>query len=400
MVGVGSDLVSMLERMVLIRAYEERLVALQQAGASAGTCTSVGQEAAAVGVVSALGADDLILTNHRSAGHLLARGADPSRMLAEVMIDRRTLAQAFAIVAVLIAGFSAVFRSGLNLRFADPSLTGGQLLTSVFTMLYVVYHAPDTRLAFASFFFVALMFGMLRHTARKLAVLGGLSLLAFALVIGLRYINHHDADIVRRDLLQLVVIASTLPWFLFIGSHVKRLQRGLDEVSVKLEDIEERARRDDLTGFYNRRTLLVAMEEAKQRADAVREPLSLCVIDLDLFKRYNDEFDHLTGDQVLRAFARSVQEGLRSTDVFGRYGGEEFVQICRHTTLAGALTDAERLRERISTLDVQLPRSIGKLTVSIGVAQYQPGEPIMQTFARADGALNRAKRLGRNRVES
>jgi len=85
MVGVGSDLVSMLERMVLIRAYEERLVALQQAGASAGTCTSVGQEAAAVGVVSALGADDLILTNHRSAGHLLARGADPSRMLAEVM---------------------------------------------------------------------------------------------------------------------------------------------------------------------------------------------------------------------------------------------------------------------------------------------------------------------------
>jgi predicted signal transduction protein with EAL and GGDEF domain len=221
------------------------------------------------------------------------------------MIDRRTLAQAFAIVAVLIAGFSAVFRSGLNLRFRDPSLTGGQLLTSVVTMLYVVYRAPDTRLAFASFFFVALMFGMLRHTAHKLAVLGGLSLFAFALVIGLRYVNHHDTDVVRRDVLQLVVIASTLPWFLFIGSHVKRLQRGLDEASVKLEDIEERARRDDLTGFYNRRTLLVAMEEAKQRADAVREPLSLCVIDLDLFKRYNDEFDHLTGDQVLRAFARA-----------------------------------------------------------------------------------------------
>jgi len=316
------------------------------------------------------------------------------------MIDRSTLLQAVAIVAVLIAMFSAVFKSGLNLRFPDPSLTGGQMLTSVFTMLYVVYRAPDTRLAFASFFFVALMFGMLRHTARKLAVLGGISLCAFASVIALRYINHQDPKVVRLDLLQLVVIASTLPWFLFIGSHVKRLQRGLDEVSVKLEDIEERARRDDLTGFYNRRTLLVAMEEAKQRADAVREPLSLCVIDLDLFKRYNDEFDHLTGDQVLRAFSRAVQEGLRSTDIFGRYGGEEFVQICRHTTLAGAIADAERLRERISALDVPLPRSIGKLTVSIGVAQYQPGEPIMQTFARADAALYRAKRLGRNRVEA
>ena len=91
---------------------------------------------------------------------------------------------------------------------------------------------------------------------------------------------------------------------------------------------------------------------------------------------------------------------MRSTDVFGRYGGEEFVQICRHTTLAGAIADAERLRERIGTLEVPLPRSIGKLTVSIGVAQYDPGESIMQTFARADGALYRAKKLGRNRVES
>lgn len=76
--------IAMLERMHLIRAYENKLVELQKGGA-AGTCTSVGQEAAAVGVVSALGADDRILTNHRSAGHLLARGADPARMIAEVL---------------------------------------------------------------------------------------------------------------------------------------------------------------------------------------------------------------------------------------------------------------------------------------------------------------------------
>jgi pyruvate dehydrogenase E1 component alpha subunit len=78
------DLASMLESMMLIRAYEEHNVAVQQAGGP-GTCTSVGQEAAAVGVVRALGPQDLILTNHRSAGHLLARGADPGRMMAEVI---------------------------------------------------------------------------------------------------------------------------------------------------------------------------------------------------------------------------------------------------------------------------------------------------------------------------
>ena len=80
-----AKLVSMLETMLLIRTYEEKAAAMQAAGQSAGTCTSVGQEASAVGVVSALGKNDLILTNHRSAGHLLARGADPARIYAEVL---------------------------------------------------------------------------------------------------------------------------------------------------------------------------------------------------------------------------------------------------------------------------------------------------------------------------
>ncbi|HEY8609547.1 MAG TPA: thiamine pyrophosphate-dependent dehydrogenase E1 component subunit alpha [Noviherbaspirillum sp.] len=80
-----TDPVSMLECMMLIRAYEEQMAALQAAGSAAGTCTSVGQEASAVGVVRALGNADRILTNHRSAGHLLARGADPGRLMAEVM---------------------------------------------------------------------------------------------------------------------------------------------------------------------------------------------------------------------------------------------------------------------------------------------------------------------------
>ena len=314
-------------------------------------------------------------------------------------VDRATLMHACAIVAVLILCFYLLFRTGLNLRFPDPSLTGWQFLASVFTMLYVAYRAPDTRLAFTAFFFVALMFGMLRHSGRKLAVLGSVSLLAFALVISLRHANHHDPEVLRLDLLLLVVMAVTFPWFLFIGGHVKRLQRGLTEVSIKLEDIEEKARRDDLTGIYNRRALIVAMEESKQRADAAGEPLSICVIDLDLFKRYNDEFDHLTGDQVLRTFARAVQDGLRATDVFGRYGGEEFVQILQNTALAGARADAERLRERISALDIPSSRSIGRLTVSIGVAQYEPGESIIRTFARADEAMYKAKQRGRNRVE-
>lgn len=314
-------------------------------------------------------------------------------------VDRETLIEACAIVATLILGFFIVFRLGLNLRFPDPSLTVVQLLAAVFTMLFVLYRAPDSRLAFNAFFFVALMFGMLRCSGTKLAVLGLVSLAAFALVIWRRYSDNHHTEMLRIDMLQFVVIAITFPWFVFIGGRVKQLQRDLLDVNIKLEDIEEKARRDDLTGVYNRRALMVAMDGSKQRANATGEPLCICVIDLDLFKRYNDEFDHLTGDRVLQAFAQAVRDGLRSTDVFGRYGGEEFVQILPHTALDGAMLDAERLRTRISTLDIPFARSMGPLTVSVGVAQYRPGETIVQTFARADGALYKAKQLGRNRVE-
>ena len=314
-------------------------------------------------------------------------------------LSRETLIVACGMVAAFVLLFFVLFRLDLNLRFHDPSMTGAQFLASVFTMLYVVYHAPDTRLAFTAFAFVALMFCMLRHRTKKVAALGWAAVAGFALVAWLRYLANLDTETLRIDMLQVAVAAVTLPWFLFIGGHVRRLQRGFTEVSGKLEEIEEKARLDDLTGVYNRRALMVLMERAKRRADITGDPLSVCVIDLDLFKRYNDQIDHLAGDTVLRSFAQTVQGGLRATDVFGRYGGEEFVQVLRYTALAGAMADAERLRERISTLDFPFSRSVGPLTVSIGVAQYEPGESIIETFARADAALYKAKQRGRNRVE-
>ena len=315
-------------------------------------------------------------------------------------LDETTLVEACGIVVALMFAFFCVFRLRLNLRFVDASLTAWQFLAAVSTMLYVFYRAPETRLAFSAFFFVALMFGMLRLRGRQLAALGAVSLLSYALAAWLRYSVNRDREMFAVDALQFGVMAVTFPWLLFIGGRVNRLRRGLTEASVKLEDIEAKARHDELTGLYNRRALLAAMEESKLRADLTGEPLSICVIDLDSFKRYNDEFDHLTGDQVLRLFAQAVQEGLRATDVLGRYGGEEFVQILRNTALAGAIADAERLRERISALELPVARSIGPVTVSIGVAQYVPGETITATFARADEAMYNAKRQGRNRVES
>jgi signal transduction histidine kinase/CheY-like chemotaxis protein len=139
-------------------------------------------------------------------------------------IDRDTLIAAFAIVVAAIAAFFGVFRSRLNLRFPDPSLTAPQLATAVCTMLLVVYRAPETRVVFAAFFFVALMFGLLRSSGRQLALLGSVSLAGFAAVAWLRYAANRDVEMLRLDMLQLGVTAMTFPWLVFIGSRVKQLK--------------------------------------------------------------------------------------------------------------------------------------------------------------------------------
>src|SRR5262245_14793707 len=119
-------------------------------------------------------------------------------------LDRDTMAQACALVAGLVLVSFAIFRSGVNLRFRDPSLTAAQVLASVFTMLFVFYKAPETRLVFSAFFFVALMFGMLRAHWTQLTILGCISLAAFAAVAGARYLAAGDRDVLHLDMLQLV----------------------------------------------------------------------------------------------------------------------------------------------------------------------------------------------------
>ena len=225
-------------------------------------------------------------------------------------VDRKTLIETCVIVGALFLVFSLVFRSGLNLHFADPSLTLWQLLAAVFTMLFVVYRSPDTRLAFTAFFFVGLMFGMLRMSSRGSDVTGSaVDPRRSRSSSGCATSNKRDVENLRLDALLCAVMAVTFPWFVYFGERIKRLQRGLTEASIELEDIEETAWRDELTGVYNRRALNVALDEAKQRADATGEPMALCVIDLDHFKRFNDELGHLAGDDVLRVFAHAVQGG-------------------------------------------------------------------------------------------
>ncbi|WP_018937071.1 PAS domain S-box protein [Thioalkalivibrio sp. ALJ24] len=160
-------------------------------------------------------------------------------------------------------------------------------------------------------------------------------------------------------------------------------------------ELERQALHDRLTGVANRRHLESLLEQEAHRADRHGDAFSILLLDLDRFKDVNDTFGHDVGDEVLQQLVGVLQDRLRKSDVIGRWGGEEFMVLLPSTELRRARKVAETLRARVS--DTTFPGS-GRLTISIGVAQHRQGEPLKDTFKRADDALYDAKRHGRNRV--
>ena len=177
--------------------------------------------------------------------------------------------------------------------------------------------------------------------------------------------------------------------------------RELDAIRNSLNKSEERARTDTLTGLPNRRALDEFFRKAQIAAMEQGEPLSVVLIDIDHFKRFNDEFGHGVGDQVLKLMAKVLRERVREIDLAARYGGEELIAVLPSADLAVGTAIAERIRRSVSECRITR-RSTGEplpgITVSIGVAQFQGGETMSDLIERCDRALYRAKRTGRNRV--
>lgn len=155
----------------------------------------------------------------------------------------------------------------------------------------------------------------------------------------------------------------------------------------------ELSRRDPLTGLANRRVLMERTEAEMERARSSQMPFSVAIVDIDLFKHYNDNFGHLAGDALLRQLAENMNERLRSTDFLARYGGEEFCALLPQTDLQGAYVLIDALRKAVR----QVP-SISPVSVSAGVATWDGCESFESLLARADGALYGAKENGRDRV--
>ena len=177
------------------------------------------------------------------------------------------------------------------------------------------------------------------------------------------------------------------------------LMRARDELRKTNEELERLAHRDSLTGLANRRSLYSRLDEEVLRYRRFQAPLSVVMADLDDFKSINDRFGHMAGDRVLTAVARVLDQCRLNIDVAARLGGEEFAVLLPGTRAGGAEILAERLRERIEALVVDLPGGGSvSVTASLGLVEIEPGMDGGDLIRGADTALYRAKEQGKNRV--
>lgn len=186
-----------------------------------------------------------------------------------------------------------------------------------------------------------------------------------------------------------------------VDARTNELKGALDELEVANAHLIEASRTDPLTGIANRRLFLEASEKECQRSSRDSTSLAMLMLDADHFKRINDTYGHTFGDQVLIRIAETIDdECRRNIDTVARYGGEEFIALLPETDSAGALEVAERIRMRVEKLAMTNNGELVKISISIGVASTIPDNNLTVNWliGRADDAMYKAKRTGRNRV--
>jgi diguanylate cyclase (GGDEF)-like protein len=320
------------------------------------------------------------------------------------LLEWQVAVEGVAIIAAISVVFFAIFRSGLNERFEDRSLAVWQVGVAILFLAYILYRAGPAREGLILLYPLALLFGVLRLPAKRLMALAVLALAAHGVVLHLSYLNDDFGDFdLDNAIAEFAVLMIVLPWFAVMGGYVNRMRLKLAEtnreLSTALERIEQLAIRDELTGGYNRRYMMDVLARERSRAERLREPFSICLLDIDHFKSVNDALGHGGGDAVLHELPSVARQGLRGVDVFGRFGGEEFLLVLPGTELEGAALVAERVRAAVEAAQFPGLPSGRRVTVTLGVAERAAGEDIKTLLKRADRALYAGKGAGRNRVE-
>jgi diguanylate cyclase (GGDEF)-like protein len=181
-----------------------------------------------------------------------------------------------------------------------------------------------------------------------------------------------------------------------VGDRIIRAQQELIEAR---EALHFEATHDAMLRLWNRGAIIELLTKEIVRGERSHDPISVCIADIDFFKRVNDTYGHLTGDEVLRRVAARMSETLRGYDMVGRYGGEEFLIVLPGCTDEQAGDVVERVRQAICREAIVTSPQRIEISASFGISQWRQGQEIADLLHHADVALYRAKNGGRNRVE-
>jgi diguanylate cyclase len=185
------------------------------------------------------------------------------------------------------------------------------------------------------------------------------------------------------------------------SNKLKEATHALETLKKDFEQVKTEATIDPLTGVANRKLFNNTLSSLTEEAVKDNFPLSLLLIDIDHFKRFNDEHGHLIGDEVLKFVAKKIRDLVKGGDLVARFGGEEFTVILPETALEGARIVGENIRKFFAKSSLKTKTTslvLGNITVSIGISTFRPGDSPEAMIRRSDQALYAAKKAGRNRI--
>lgn len=298
--------------------------------------------------------------------------------------------------------FYSLVRFGKTKQLKDPTL---MLPQNIFALLAIAFAytavGPHDRGVVLVLIALVMVFGMYTHTPKQSVLIGTMAMLLLGMSMGI--LAHVDPDYYPPDLelLRFELMLGTVPSLIFsayqISAWRNRLSAQRKDLRIALEQVQKMATHDVLTGLYNRRFMQERLEDAVKRFDRYGERFTIVLIDLDHFKRVNDQYGHKVGDQALMAFANASGIVLRETDTIARWGGEEFIFLLPNTDARKALVALERLRHTLATCTVSETVPLLRVKFSAGIAVHDTITGLNHTLERADKALYQAKSEGRDR---
>jgi diguanylate cyclase (GGDEF)-like protein len=295
--------------------------------------------------------------------------------------------------------FVVLIYSSTNLYFKDASLTLAQVLWALVSLTILMCFMQGIRPLVLMGYLLIMLFGSFRLSMGEFYSVTVVIFVCYTSSLLVIYFNRPQDILLSQEFFIFLGFSVVLLGFVFMGVEFSQLRQNLSQRHKDLKGalmrIQELAITDELTRLYNRRHLFALLAQQRALANRSQYRFVVCYLDLDHFKKVNDQYGHPFGDKVLVAFADLINASLREVDIGARIGGEEFVLILTNTDLNTAQSVCQRISEQWALQSFKGVPSLS-LTLSCGIAEFSVPETVEQLLERGDKLLYKAKNNGRN----